>query len=545
MNTDHRPMTRVMALHALLYCERLFYLEEVEEIYVADNRVFDGRRLHLDMEEDGSCETMELADESLGLMGKIDCLRRRDGVLIPYEHKKGRSHHDGSLRSAWNADRIQVIAYTMLVEACTGETIPEARIRYHNDNTTVRVSVDDKARQDVHDAIERANQLRQSSQRPPVVDNEHLCVHCSLAPVCLPEEERLALDPSYEPIRLFPPHPQGQALHVLTHGAHVGRRGDRLQVTTKDGEMNDYPINEVHEVVLHGYSQISTQALQSCVHQGIGVHWIASSGAYVGSVQPGAGKVQRRIRQFTALTDPGLCLQLAKRLAMNKAEGQLRFLLRSTRSDEEKRGQVEQGLAVIRQSLTDMAQADSLDSLRGYEGTAAACYFGAWPVLLSSDLGPDLQFAGRMRRPPPDRINCLLGFGYAMLYKDVIAAINTVGLEPSFGFYHQPRSASFPLALDLMELFRVWLWDMPLIGSLNRRQWNAADDFEESPGRVWLSKEGRKKAIGLYEERKLEQWKHPVIGYSLSYARLLELEVRLLEKEWNGEPGLFARMRLR
>lgn len=30
------PPIRVMALHALLYCERLFYLEEVEEIRVAD-----------------------------------------------------------------------------------------------------------------------------------------------------------------------------------------------------------------------------------------------------------------------------------------------------------------------------------------------------------------------------------------------------------------------------------------------------------------------------------------------------------------------------
>jgi CRISPR-associated protein Cas1 len=31
----------------------------------------------------------------------------------------------------------------------------------------------------------------------------------------------------------------------------------------------------------------------------------------------------------------------------------------------------------------------------------------------------------------------------------------------------------------------------------------------------------------------------------LSYARLIELEVRLLEKEFGGELGLFARMRLR
>ena len=36
-----------------------------------------------------------------------------------------------------------------------------------------------------------------------------------------------------------------------------------------------------------------------------------------------------------------------------------------------------------------------------------------------------------------------------------------------------------------------------------------------------------------------------MLDYSLSYARSVELEARLLEKEWTGEPGLFARSRLR
>ena len=32
--TTDTPLIRVMALHAMAYCERLFYLEEVEEIRV-------------------------------------------------------------------------------------------------------------------------------------------------------------------------------------------------------------------------------------------------------------------------------------------------------------------------------------------------------------------------------------------------------------------------------------------------------------------------------------------------------------------------------
>jgi CRISP-associated protein Cas1 len=49
----------------------------------------------------------------------------------------------------------------------------------------------------------------------------------------------------------------------------------------------------------------------------------------------------------------------------------------------------------------------------------------------------------------------------------------------------------------------------------------------------------------LFEERLNEMYKHPFTGQSLAYARIVELEARLLEKEWTGAPGLFARMRMR
>lgn len=119
-----------------------------------------------------------------------------------------------------------------------------------------------------------------------------------------------------------------------------------------------------------------------------------------------------------------------------------------------------------------------------------------------------------------------------------------MGLEPALGFFHQPRSAAPPLVLDLMELFRVPLVDMPVIGSVNRNQWSD-DDFTLANTHIWLSDSGRKKAIKLFEERLTESYRHPHTGQSLSYVRMVELEIRLLEKEWSGAPGLFAQLRLR
>jgi len=96
-----------------------------------------------------------------------------------------------------------------------------------------------------------------------------------------------------------------------------------------------------------------------------------------------------------------------------------------------------------------------------------------------------------------------------------------------------------------MELFRVPLVDLPVIASINRKQWDIDADFDVAGPQVWLSDEGRKKLISIYERRKADYWRHPVVQRSLSYSRILELEVRLLEKEWMDEGGLFARMRLR
>lgn len=132
-----------------------------------------------------------------------------------------------------------------------------------------------------------------------------------------------------------------------------------------------------------------------------------------------------------------------------------------------------------------------------------------------------------------------------MLFRECLAAITAVGLHPGLGFYHQPRSAAPPLVLDLMELFRVPLVDMSVVGAVNRLSFDCDEDFEEKGGHVWLSQPGKTKAIELFERRKQETWRHSVIGYSLSYARMIELEVRLLEKELSGEGRLFARFRLR
>ena len=325
-----------MALHALFYCERLFYLEEVEELRVADQAVHAGRTLHeAELDRTRDWQSLELASESWGIRGKADFARYRDGHLVAIEHKKGRSKGD----QAWDTDILQVTAYAVLLEEHFGKAVPEGRIRYHATNKTVRVTVDDAARDRLRAAVSRARELSRSLQRPPVADNENLCAKCSLAPVCLPEESRLAaaLDVVDDaagvsaPRRLFPKHDARRTLHVVDRDAVVKRSGLQLVVRTTTGEERKYPGMDVGAVILHGSAQITSQAVHFAAANDIAVHWVSGGGAYVGGVAPPAG-VQRRLRQYRALRDGELRMRLSRRVVGAKIENQLRFIARQSRT---------------------------------------------------------------------------------------------------------------------------------------------------------------------------------------------------------------------
>jgi hypothetical protein len=117
----------------------------------------------------------------------------------------------------------------------------------------------------VLESIERARQLRRQGTRPPVNPNENACIHCSLAPVCLPEEgERLLTFPQWEPVRLFPATVDGDIVHLVTPST-VMRKGEALTVKSKGETIGTYPIRSITAIVAHGNVQITTQRCTSAL----------------------------------------------------------------------------------------------------------------------------------------------------------------------------------------------------------------------------------------------------------------------------------------
>ena len=101
-------------------------------------------------------------------------------------------------------------------------------------------------------------------------------------------------------------------------------------------------------------------------------------------------------------------------------------------------------------------------------------------------------------RPPADATNALLSFAYSLLTADLMSAIQTVGLDPYIGFFHQLKYGKPCLALDLMEEFRPIISDSVVITLINNRRIKP-EDFTQSHGGWYLKDHRRKVFYAAYE----------------------------------------------
>jgi CRISPR-associated protein Cas1 len=129
----------------------------------------------------------------------------------------------------------------------------------------------------------------------------------------------------------------------------------------------------------------------------------------------------------------------------------------------------------------------------------------------------------------------MLSFVYAILGRDVAAALQGVGLDPQAGFLHADRSGRDSLALDVLEEFRAWFADRLVLSLINRKQIKAADFTVEASGAVRLEAEARKTILTAFQERKQENILHPYIGEEVQVGLLPHIQAQLLARHIRGD----------
>ena len=184
--------------------------------------------------------------------------------------------------------------------------------------------------------------------------------------------------------------------------------------------------------------------------------------------------------------------------------------------------------------MRDAAVSNSMDSLRGIEGNAAAEYFGAFDVLILQNRG-DFSFTGRNRRPPTDRVNAMLSFAYSLLSSMCAAALRSTGLDPYVGFMHTDRPGRTSLALDLVEELRASYADRFVLTLINNRVVNGDDFTIQDSGAVLLTDKGRKTFLSEWQKRKKETLTHPFLKEKIEWGLVPYVQSLLLARTVRGD----------
>lgn len=77
----------------------------------------------------------------------------------------------------------------------------------------------------------------------------------------MPEEARLAHNREWSAARLFPQDDEREVIHILEPGTRIGRAGEQLKISRRNEPDQKLSIQQVSQVILHSFSQLSTQAL--------------------------------------------------------------------------------------------------------------------------------------------------------------------------------------------------------------------------------------------------------------------------------------------
>lgn len=321
-------------------------------------------------------------------------------------------------------------------------------------------------------------------------------------------------------------------VYITNDQAYLTLDGEQL-VCKIDGENKfKIPLDNVEAVVCFSYIGCSPALMGKCVEKLIPISFHSPNGKFLAKVGSNTrGNVFLRVAQIDKFRENNLLL--AQNTVAAKIHNSLSVVRRSChdnisiRTDSEVISLVDR----LKEDAKAVYESDSIETLMGIEGNAAKDYFSLYGKFFTN---PRTNFDCRSKRPPLDPVNAVLSFLYSVYTNEFASALETVGLDSYYGFYHALRSGRSSLACDLVEECRC-IVDRFVLTLFNLRILGENDFQKQETGAVYLNDDGRKKVITKWQEKKRTDIMHPYLKQKTQFGLLPYVQANLLAKYVRGE----------
>lgn len=323
---------------------------------------------------------------------------------------------------------------------------------------------------------------------------------------------------------------------VTTQGAYLSRECETVVITVEHEKKLQLPVHTLGGIVCFGRVSCSPPLMGLCAERQVSISFLTENGKFLARVQGSvSGNVLLRREQFRRADDEHGSASLAQAFVIGKIANSKIVLQRGKRDHPgDGKDEIASALFSLSRVLAELREPQELAVVRGREGEAARIYFGVFGRLITAQKQA-FFFNERSRRPPLDNVNALLSFLYTLLVHDIVAALESVGLDPAVGYLHRDRPGRPGLALDLMEEFRAFLVDRLVLSLINRQQ-VTPDGFRTSEsGGVVMDDSTRKATLIAWQKRKQEEIAHPFLGEKVPVGLLPYVQALLLARYLRGD----------
>ncbi len=328
----------------------------------------------------------------------------------------------------------------------------------------------------------------------------------------------------------------GNTLYVTIQGTYLSKNGETVDVLQDNSSLLRVPLHTLDSIVCFGQVSVSPFLMGACAERDVAVSFLTENGRFLACVRgPVSGNVLLRREQYRRADDLKSSAEMAGSFLAGKIANSRSILRRAARDhpDRMNADAVSEAADRLTGCLRQM-RGVALDGLRGIEGDASRHYFGVFGELITRDRD-EFPFKVRSRRPPLDRVNCLISFLYTILCHDCRSALESVGLDPQVGFLHRDRPGRPSLALDLMEEFRAFICDRLALSLINLGQVKPGGFRFSGSGAVLMDDVTRKAVLVAYQKRKQDVVEHPFMKEKMPIGLLFHVQAALLARRLRGD----------
>ena len=325
-------------------------------------------------------------------------------------------------------------------------------------------------------------------------------------------------------------------LYITSPDAFIRKEGMTFVVEVDDKKALQAPVHTIENIVCFGFKPVTPALMAFCTENNIGISYLSMHGKFLARVYgEQRGNVLLRKAQYSMSDSEDKSLAVAKNIIAAKITNSRNLLQRHIRNHTDNDdGLITDAISKLARYTNLVKTAESLDTLRGYEGDSASIYFGCFNCFITSQK-EDFVMNGRTKRQHLDFVNALLSFIYMLLVNDLRSAMETTGLDPQVGFLHRLRPGRPSLALDLMEEFRAYIADRVALNLINLKQLSKSDFEMRETGEIRISDKGRKEILVAYQKKKDEVIEHPFLGEKTTVGLLPHIQAMLLARYIRGD----------